>query len=100
MPEALDLVQVQSQRCNAAVQPAEGEEVSTGETFDPPLGCNGLLRLGGLRAGRVTVVVPESLCLSRAAIAMEWISPPATIASLSRVDRISSTIGSNISNLQ
>jgi hypothetical protein len=57
---------------NDAVQPAAGEELSIGETPDPPLGCNGLLRLGsGLRAGRVTVVVPDSFCRSRAAMAME-----------------------------
>ena len=57
---------------NATVQPAAGEEVSIGVTLDPPLGCNGLLRLGsGLRAGRVTTLVPASSWRFRAAMAME-----------------------------
>lgn len=57
---------------NGSVQPAAGEEVSIGETLDPPLGCNGLLRLvSGRRAGRVTVLVPDSSWRFRAAMAME-----------------------------
>ena len=55
-----------------AVQPAAGEEVSSGETPDPPVGCNGWLRLDSvLRAGRVTVLVPASSWRFRAAMAME-----------------------------
>ena len=57
---------------NDAVQPVAGEEVSIGETLDPPLGCNGLLRLtSGFRADRVTVLSPDSSWRFLAAMAIE-----------------------------
>jgi len=65
-------VDVAGPRLVDAAHPLAGEEASIGETPDPPLGCNGLLRLGsGFLAGRVTTWMPESSCRLRAAIAIE-----------------------------
>jgi hypothetical protein len=72
---------------NAAVQPAAGEDVSMGETPDPPLGCNGLFVVLGRHNGRL-----ESDCRRAASSAMANKSPPNRSEISKRISWISSIV--------